>query len=93
MRSIFKKTPYLIFLSSLVLVVLYSGLSLSNLSAQAQAESSPTPAILDNTTEQILTSGDTEGLVLGAGIILFIIIGGVIIQRMILKGDIESPNS
>ena len=93
MKSLLRKTPYLIFLSSLLLVVLYSGLSLSNLSAQAQAESSPTPTILANTTEQIIISGDTEGLILGAGIILFIIIGGVIIQRMILKGDIESPNS
>ena len=83
-------TRYLIILSSLMLVLLFSGLSLPNLSAQALAESSPTPTNLAATTEQILTSGDTEGLILGAGIILFIIIGGVIIQRMILKDDTES---
>lgn len=83
-------TRYLIILSILMLVLLFSGLSLPNLTAQAQAESSPTPTNLAATSEQILSSGDTEGLILGAGIILFIIIGGVIIQRMILKDEPES---
>lgn len=88
MKPLSNKTLSVILLSSLLLVLLFSGLNLPNLSAQAQAEVSPTPTA---NPEQVVRSGDTEGLILGAGIILFIILGGVIIQRMILKEDIESP--
>ena len=87
MKSLSKKTRNLIILSILLLVLLFGGLSLPNLSAQAQADPSPTPTSLTTTTEEVLVSGDTEGLILGAGIILFIILGGVIIQRMILKDE------
>ena len=85
MKSLSKKTWYTIILGSLLLIVLLTGLSFANHSVTAQAESSPTPTALDANGEPILESGDTEGLILGAGIILFIILSGVVIQRMILK--------
>jgi hypothetical protein len=37
-------------------------------------------------------SGDTDGIIWGAGIILFIIVGGVIIQRIINKPDPDHLN-
>ena len=89
MKSLSNKTRYLILLGSLLLVVLFSGLSLPGHSAPFQAESSPTPTAQN--TEQFLESGDTEELILGAGIILIIILGGVIIQRMIIKNANPKP--
>ena len=86
MRSFSKKTRYLIILGSLLLLALVTGLSLSNHAVPAQTESSPTPTVLEVDGEIALKSGDTEGLILGAGIILFIILSGVVIQRSIMKG-------
>jgi hypothetical protein len=85
MKSLSKKTRYLIVFASLLLVVLITGLNVPNHSTQALAETSPTPTALQENGEYMLKSGDTEALILGAGIILFIILGGVIIQRMLLK--------
>ena len=65
-------------------MVIFVVLILSNTATFAQVESTPTPTSITN-DEPVLRSGDTEGLVLGAGIILFIILGGVILQRTILK--------
>ena len=79
----------MIILGSLLIIVLVTGLSLANNSVTAQAESPPTPTTLDVNGEPILESGDTEGLILGAGIILFIILSGVVIQRTRLKNDNE----
>jgi len=75
----------LIIIGSLLLLVLFSGLSLPN--RPVQADASPTPTTLVTEGGQTLKSGDTEGLILGAGIILFIILGGVIMQRMVLKDE------
>ena len=79
----------MVILGTLLLIVLVTGLSLANHSVTAQAESSPTPTTQEVNGEPILESGDTEGLILGAGIILFIILSGVIIQRTILKNENE----
>ena len=89
MRSLSKKTRYLIILVSLLLLLLFTGLSLANHAVPAQAESSPTITAQEGEAETYLKSGDTEGLILGAGIILFIILSGVIIQRSILKSHDE----
>ena len=70
---------------SLLLLMLFTGLILPNYSTQAQSETSPTPTTTQENGENVIKSGDTEQLILGAGIILFIILGGVIIQRMLLK--------
>jgi hypothetical protein len=85
MRSLPKKTRTIILLSSLLVVILITGVSLTSHSVPAQAESSPTPTVPGEDGEVILKSGDTEGLILGAGIILFIILSGVVIQRTLLK--------
>jgi hypothetical protein len=81
----------MIILGSLLVLVVITGLSLTNDSVPAQAESSPTPATLTANGEPILESGDTEGLILGAGIILFIILSGVVIQRTLMKDADEQP--
>ena len=85
MKSLSKKTRYTIVFISLLLVMLFTGLILPNQSTRAQAEASPTPTTPQENGETVMKSGDTEKLILGAGIILFIILGGVIIQRMLLK--------
>jgi hypothetical protein len=79
-----RKTRALIIITSLLLVVIFVVLILPTTATFAQTESSPTPTSITN-NEQVLSSGDSEGLILGAGIILFIILGGVILQRIILK--------
>ncbi len=79
----------MILLGSLLLVVLFTGLSLPVHSVPAQAESSPTPTAQN--AKPLLESGDTEELILGAGIILIIILGGVIIQRTIIKNSTRKP--
>lgn len=89
MKSLSNKTRYLILLSSVLLVVLFTGLSLPGNSVPVQAEASPTPTAQN--AEQILKSGTTEELILGAGIILIIILGGVIIQRAIIKSVSQKP--
>lgn len=85
MRSISKKTRCMIILGSLLLLVLFTGLSLTNHSAPAEGDPSPTPATQSANGAPLLKSGDTEGLILGAGVILFIILSGVVIQRTIMK--------
>ena len=75
----------MIILNSLLFMALMSGLIIPSYAAPAQAESSPTPTILTTSTSEETRSGDSEGLILGAGIILFIILAGVILQRTILK--------
>ena len=81
-----KKTLVMITLISLLLVVIFVGLILPHTATFAQTASSPTPTTVAS-DGPILNSGDTEGLILGAGIILFIILAGVILQRTILKND------
>ncbi len=91
MNSLSKKTRYMIILGSLLLLVLFTGFGLSNYGVPAQAESSPTPTSLTVNGEPHLISGDTDGLILGAGIILFIILSGVVIQRTLMKGEDDQP--
>ena len=79
-----RKSRVLIAITSLLLVVIFVVLILPSTATFAQIESSPTPTIIANNDLE-LQSGDTEGLILGAGIILFIILAGVILQRTILK--------
>jgi hypothetical protein len=87
MRSLSKKTRSMIIFGSLLVLVLIAGVGFTNRSVPAQAESSPTPAVVSENGQLLQKSGDTEGLILGAGIILFIILSGVVIQRTVLKGD------
>lgn len=85
MKSLSKKTRYLIILGSMVFVLFFAGLNLPRHIVPAQAESSPTPTVLATPEDPISQSGDTGGLIMGAGIILIIILLGVSIQRVIVK--------
>ena len=87
MRSLSKHTRLLIILSSLLLFIILTALSLPVSSAVQQTAPSPTPTptIIYVNGEPVLQSGDTEGLIMGAAIILLIILSGVIIQRIILR--------
>ncbi len=91
MKSLSKKTRYLIIFGSLLLLMLFTGFGLSSYRVPAQAESSPTPTSLTVNGEPHLQSGDTDGLILGAGIILFIILSGVVIQRTLMKSEGDQP--
>jgi hypothetical protein len=91
MKKISKKVRYLIILSSLLFLALMNGLIIPSFGASAQGEASPTPTILTPSNGAVTRSGDTEGLILGAGIILFIILGGVILQRTVLKNTDQKP--
>jgi len=53
---------------------------------QTTPESTPTSTSPPD-EDLVLKSGDTEGLMWGAGVILFIILGGVLIQRVINRSD------
>ncbi len=95
MRSILKNTSRQVVIAiSLLVFVALAGLSLPTRSATLQADPSPTPTptqVYAN-GEPVLPSGDTEGLILGAGVILIIIVGGVAIQRLTLnKNSRKSP--
>jgi len=94
MKSLSKKTRTILIVGSLLLIAFFAGISLTGQAARAQTEATPTPTpqIIDG--NPVLESGDTEGLILGAGIILVIILGGVIIQRAIIKNNSQtSPHS
>ena len=93
MRSLSKPTRYSFFIISLLLLIILTGLSLPVKSSVLQTAPSPTPTptIIYVNGEPVLESGDTEGLILGAGIILLIILTGVIIQRVIQRKN--SPGS
>ena len=91
MKSLSKKTRYLIILGSMFFVLLFAGLNLPRHIVPAQAETSPTPTVLATIEDPIAQSGDTEGLIIGAEIILVIILLGVLIQRVIIKNTDQPP--
>jgi len=94
MKFLSMKTHYFFILGILLLVILFGGLSFPHQSATAQTESSPTPTPELINGEPALQSGETEGLILGAGIIMIIILGGVILQRTIINRENQhSPDS
>ncbi len=93
MKSLSKHSRLLLIISSMLLFIILTGLSLPMRSAVLQTAPSPTPTptIIYVNGEPVLQSGDTEGLILGAAVILLIIVSGVIIQRIILrKNSLES---
>jgi len=60
--------------------------------AARQRNPEPTPVSTDLPDDLEIKSGDTEGLIWGAVVILTIIIGGVIVQRFVLRPDINKSN-
>lgn len=85
MKSLTKKTRYLIIFGSIIFVLFFAGLNLPRHIVPAQAESSPTASVTPTLEDPIAQSGDTRELILGASLIFVIIILGVLIQQMILK--------
>ena len=85
MKSITQKTRYLFILGSIIFALFFAGLNLPRHIVPAQAESSPTPTVLPTPVDPVAQSGDTQELIIGASLILFIILFGVLIQQMVLK--------
>ena len=93
MKSLPKRTRQLLILGALIVFVLFAGLSLPKQVGALQSTPDPTPAITSTAIygEIPLELGETQGLMLGAGIILFIILSGGFIQRIIQKFTLKSP--
>ena len=81
------KTYQAVLVGLLISFILFSGLSIpaktSALLINPDLASTVTPKAGKNSTEP--ESGDTLGLIYGAGVIVLITLGGIIIQRLIIK--------
>ena len=87
MKSLPMKTYQAVLVGLLISFILFSGLSIpaktSALVINPDLTSTVTPKAGNGSTEP--ESGDTLGLIYGAGVIVLITLGGVIIQRLIIK--------
>jgi len=95
MKSLSKIPRQLLIIGILLVFLLLAGLSFPGqvIKLQATPETTPTPTltpVLIN-GESPLESGDTQGLILGAVLILMIILSGVLIQRIIQKRSAVDP--
>ena len=92
MKSFPTKTHYLLITAFLIGIIFFSALSFPGQTAARQGTPEPiptsTPVVKDDLSPE---SGDTEGLMWGAGVILVIIVSGVLIQRLIDKPDSDPP--
>ncbi len=81
------KTYQAVLVGLLISFILFSGLSIptktSALVTNPDLTATVTPKVGKGPIEP--ESGDTLGLIYGAGVIVLIILGGVIIQRLIIK--------
>ncbi len=88
MKSFPTKTHHLLITAALIAIIFLSALSFPGQIAARQGTPEPiptsTPAAEDDLSPR---SGDTEGLMWGAGVILVIIVSGVLIQRVIDRPD------
>ena len=91
MKSVTKKTRYLIILTSMLFVLFFAGLNLPRHIVPAQSESTPTATVLATPIDPVAQSGDTRELIMGAGLIMVIILLGVLIQHLILKKSGQNP--
>ena len=93
MKPLSKKTRQLLFIGILITFIILTGLSLPRQVGALQSTPDPTltvtPAFLSG--DEPVKSGETGGLMLGAAIILLIIVSGVLIQRVIQKNNLETP--
>ena len=92
MKSFPTKTHHILITAILIGFIFLSALSFPG---QTEAQQS-TPETIPTSTPivengPVRRSGDTEGLMWGAGIIFIIILGGVLIQRVIIKPDSDQP--
>ena len=92
MKSFPTKTHLLLITAFLIGIVFLSALSFPGQTAARQSTPEPIPTSNPEVEEDLSPeSGDTEGLMWGAGVILVIIVSGVLIQRMIDKPDSDQP--
>ena len=88
MKSFPTKTHYVLITAFLIGIVFLSALSFPGQTEAQQSTPEPIPSSTPVLEEDISPeSGDTEGLIWGAGVILVIIMSGVLIQRIINKPD------
>ena len=88
MKSFPTKTHQFLIIALMIGFVFLSALSFPGQTNARQSISEPTPTstvLAENGISGI--SGNTEGLMWGAGVILVIILSGVLIQRVINKPD------
>lgn len=97
MKYLKKINRQLLIIGVLLVFLLLTGLSLPTQFNKLQATPEPTPSSTPSSTpifingESPLESGDTQGLILVAVIILVIILSGVLIQRIIQKKSSVDP--
>jgi hypothetical protein len=87
MKAIFTKKHQHMITAVLVGLILLAALFFPSQIAARQSTPEPTPTSSPLPDEQEARYGDTDGLILGAGVILIIILGGVLVQRVILRPD------
>ena len=93
MKPLSKKTRQLLYIGILFTFLLLTGLSLPRQVGALQSTPDPTPTVTPVflSGDEPIKSGETGGLMLGAAIILLIIVSGVLIQRVIQKNTLETP--
>ena len=93
MKPLSKKSPLLFYIAILLIFIILIGFSLSRQVGALQSTPDPTPTVTPEflSGDEPVKSGETGGLMLGAAIILLIIVSGVLIQRVIQKNTLETP--
>jgi hypothetical protein len=93
MKSFPTKTHHLQITAVLIAIIFLSALSFPGQTAARQDTPEPVPTSTPVAEDDLSPrSGDTEGLMWGAGVILVIIMSGVLIQRVIDKPDSDPPH-
>ena len=87
MKSFLSKRHRQLITAALVGFIFLAALVFPGQIAARQDSAEPTPTSTPLPNDFVAESGDTQGLMWGAGIILIIIVSGIVIQRIILKSD------
>jgi hypothetical protein len=82
MKSYRIKSHILITIGVLIVFVLLSALNFPSNPVPAQSEPTPTATPDPRIDPEALQPGDTQGLMIGAAVILVIILAGVLFQRL-----------
>ena len=88
MKSLRIKPHYIVFIGVLIAFIL-SALSFPSYPASTLASTETTPTITPDPriNPQVLESGNTQGLMIGAAVILAIILMGVLVQLVIARSE------
>jgi hypothetical protein len=90
MKPYFSKKHQLFITAALVGIIFLAALIFPGQINARQELTNPTPTTTPLPDELTTESGNTQDLMWGAGMILFIIIGGVLVQRIILKANSDN---